>query len=713
MSTVPHSSADPPQAPPTSSKKPQRTLACVLCQQRKVRCDRKLPCANCVKHQVHCVPSTQTRPRRRRFPERQLLDRLRNYEDLLRQNKVKFEPLHRNLGPVSDGKGSPEGFYDSGEELPEARETDTPSPLTPSNSKNIYEAKNIWHAMSQGFRGVNNDGDLNDGVREVMAGKTWDNLFENDDHVLFGSRAAAVDLSTFHPEPVHIFRLWQIYLDNVNPLLKVTHTPTLQGRIIEAASNTTQISPNLEALMFGIYCMAILSMTDGTEAVFGLPKVELLRKYQFGCQQALLNCRFLRSSDPDCLTALYLYLISVHPITDPRSLSSMLGIAIRIAQRMGIHYESTNRKYPVLESEMRRRLWWSLVLFDARISELSDYKTTTLAPTWDCALPLNVNDSDLRAEMKEPPAVQGRITESLFTVLRNEMGDFVRHSSFHLDFTNPALKSIAKELPEGGDLIFLEKTVEEKYFDLCDLENPLHFMTVWMTRSSLSKCCLLEYYSRQCAEPQVGTSQDTPMLYAFRILESDTKLMTSPLTKGFLWSRHFHFPLPAYIHIVQELIKQSVNAQAKQAWEVMSDNYEARFTAANFVGNSIFKTFTKIILQAWEAFEASCKDSGEIFAPPRIVLSLRERAEEMAQKEQYADAGQQPSDLIHPDINDLLQSLPMGFSNPNPVFNTGRNDNSQGVDPSMIPLGGPSSTADMNHLAWASMAWGFGERRPW
>jgi hypothetical protein len=157
---------------------------------------------------------------------------------------------------------------------------------------------------------VNNDGDLNDGVREVMVGKTWDHLFENDDHLLFGSRQAAVELSTLHPEPVHIFRLWQIYLDNVNPLLRVTHTPTLQGRIIEAASNLTNITPTLEALMFGIYSMAVLSLSEDCQTLFGMPKGDLLRKFQLGCQQSLWNCGFLRSPDRDCLTALHFYLVS-------------------------------------------------------------------------------------------------------------------------------------------------------------------------------------------------------------------------------------------------------------------------------------------------------------------------------------------------------------------------------------------------------------------
>ena len=111
--------------------------------------------------------------------------------------------------------------------------------------------------------------------------------------------------------PVEIIRLWQIYLDNVNPLLKVTHTPTLQSRIIEAASNVSNIPKPLEALMFSIYCIAICSLDNITcETMFGLSKENLTIKYQFGCQQALMNSNFMRKGDRDTLTALFLYLVS-------------------------------------------------------------------------------------------------------------------------------------------------------------------------------------------------------------------------------------------------------------------------------------------------------------------------------------------------------------------------------------------------------------------
>jgi hypothetical protein len=148
-------------------------------------------------------------------------------------------------------------------------------------------------------------------VSEVVLTKVWDEVFENDDHLLFGSRQTAVELSPLHPEPAQIFKLWQLYLENVNPLLKVTHTPSLQGRIVDAVSNVANINPTLEALMFSIYCTALLSLeADDVQTMFGLSKEDLLSRCQFGCRQALSNCGVLRCNDRECLTALFLYLVS-------------------------------------------------------------------------------------------------------------------------------------------------------------------------------------------------------------------------------------------------------------------------------------------------------------------------------------------------------------------------------------------------------------------
>ena len=130
--------ADPTKvfAPPsTVPSKSMRALACVLCAQRKLKCDRNTPCANCVKSRTQCLASTP-RPlgrRKRKFPEQQLLERLRKYEDLLRKNNIAFEALpsvpsaskqSKNAGSDNDGEGA-----------------DVSSPSTTVKSEDAPEAK--------------------------------------------------------------------------------------------------------------------------------------------------------------------------------------------------------------------------------------------------------------------------------------------------------------------------------------------------------------------------------------------------------------------------------------------------------------------------------------------------------------------------------------------------------------------------------------------
>lgn len=147
MSTVPPAAdgrtpdMSPTALPPLQLLKPQRVLACVLCQQRKVKCDRKYPCANCIKSRAQCVPSTQvSRRRKRRFPERELLERLRKYEDLLRQNNINFEPLHKESAGEKETSNVEHGD-DSDAEQSKDTGTEWSSPSTTVNSERFHEAK--------------------------------------------------------------------------------------------------------------------------------------------------------------------------------------------------------------------------------------------------------------------------------------------------------------------------------------------------------------------------------------------------------------------------------------------------------------------------------------------------------------------------------------------------------------------------------------------
>ncbi|KAF2024203.1 hypothetical protein EK21DRAFT_79179 [Setomelanomma holmii] len=477
-------------------------------------------------------------------------------------------------------------------------------------------------------------------LRENEVKNAWDTLYLPDsDQLLFFSRNREVDLSAIHPNQVQIFKLWQIYIGNFDPLMKVTHTPTLQARIVDAAMDVANIEdPSLEALMFSIYTVAIFSLSQAEcIKLFQMPREDLLARYQLGTKEALLNAGFLKTGNLECLTALHFYLMSVKPLTDPRSLSAILGVAIRIAQRMNIHDETANGKHQPLEAELRRRLWWSLVLFDARISEMTEFRLGLLLPTWDCKTPSNVSDFDLRPEMKTPPEVSNITSEALFAVVRSELGDFLRHSSYHLDFINPALKPIAKR---GNELDTLERSIEGKYLQKCDPQNPLHYMTIWWARGQIAKYRFIKQLS-ECSKSTkpaqlTDAQRDAGFSYALTMLECDSKLMTSKAVMGYRWLVYLNFPFPAYVHVVQDLRRRPLGEHAQVAWEIMSENCAVRFmdienrdNPMERKGNAFFKIFAGIVLQAWSAREAALAGSSAMELPPLVVTQIKSRLADM------------------------------------------------------------------------------------
>jgi hypothetical protein len=397
---------------------------------------------------------------------------------------------------------------------------------------------------------------------------------------------------------------------------------------------------------------------------------------------------------------------------------------------MGIHSESVCAKDTALEGEMRRRLWWSLVLFDSRIGELAGSRATTLAPTWDCRIPLNMNDYDLRKEMKEPAIVHGTSTEALFAVVRAELGEYIRHTMFHLDFTGPALKPVAKAVqngpvPNGGELVALENMIENKYLKFCDSEIPLHFMTIWTTRGYLSRCRLMEHYSKfSGSSVQTDVQSDAAISHALSMLDSDTKVINSSLTKGYRWLVHMYFPFVAYIHITQDLRRRPVSIRTKEAWQVMSDNYNARFGVLNGKGLSIdspiFQLFAKIVLNAWDAREAAFLDSKETLVLPEIVSSIKHKvAQSKSQHGQNLDT-EQYSGGMGLGTDDFLTLMPVDFGTHSLFYRmeghngcaaagSGTHASFSGQDPPDI---------DMNQLDWAAMDWSLadtlaGEAEEW
>lgn len=302
----------------------------------------------------------------------------------------------------------------------------------------------------------------------------------------------------------------------------------------------------------------------------------------------------------------------------------MLGMAIRIAYRMGIHTENNNEKHSILDAEMRRRLWWALVMFDTRICELSHSKTTPLDSSWDCLVPLNVSDSDLREEMRERPSEQSKVSENIFAVVRAETGNFLRQSPMYLNLINPRLNLMSKPgANEDRSMEALERKIEDEFLQHCNQETPLHQITAWTARIYMSKYIIIQHSISSATNAKPGTMDI--LQHAFRMLEYDTKVHNTPSVRGYLWYLQIYFPFPAYLHIVRNLKHDTPRDVSDRAWQVIYDNFNARFASMAADGDSSFKALAGITLHAWNSLEVAYRETGQQVETPLVVVAIKEK----------------------------------------------------------------------------------------
>lgn len=80
--------------------------------------------------------------------------------------------------------------------------------------------------------------------------------------LLLGGLPPGPASASCQPQTGHIFKLWQIFLDKVNPLIKIVHAPTLQQKILEVIGDLDNVSQSLEAFIFTIYTIAVTSISN-------------------------------------------------------------------------------------------------------------------------------------------------------------------------------------------------------------------------------------------------------------------------------------------------------------------------------------------------------------------------------------------------------------------------------------------------------------------
>lgn len=129
--------------------------------------------------------------------------------------------------------------------------------------------------------------------------------------LVFGQPPRSASLHDLYPSANHFNKIWPVFLSNVHPVTMICHGPTVHQALVEAVNGTKAVSKDVEALLFSIMACTVLSMAeDECLKKFGEEKASMLSRARYGGRQALINAKFLLSSDFTVLQALYLYLVS-------------------------------------------------------------------------------------------------------------------------------------------------------------------------------------------------------------------------------------------------------------------------------------------------------------------------------------------------------------------------------------------------------------------
>lgn len=327
---------------------------------------------------------------------------------------------------------------------------------------------------------------------------------------------------------------------------------------------------------------------------------------------------------------------------DPRQVFCLVGLAVRMAQQMGLHRDPEGHGLPAFEVEQRRRLWWTIVGYDRRLGEMTGSTVTALSSGCDTKLPLNVNDSDLHIERDEPPTSHVGPTEMMFALARTELSMAVstdsNRDSFNTNESDKPNPAIQKEKSEPTIRIVGQNApsytlegfaahIEGTYLSHCDPRIPLHFFTQTMIRQNLCKMRVVGFLVKMLQPSGSAIDEverDKLFLEAIKMVEYDNIVQTAESLKPFRWYSLHYFPFPAYMFLVHELRNRTSGPMVERAWDAITQNHDVRGILNN-LHSPMHIAFGPMFIKAFAARETAENAAGRKVATPPFITTLRER----------------------------------------------------------------------------------------
>ncbi|KAJ9137762.1 Bikaverin cluster-transcription factor [Pleurostoma richardsiae] len=599
-----------------------KVRTCNLCRQRRVKCDRQLPCcSSCLRSEANCVypPGRGRAPKRpRRGVEPQLSERLSRLEGIIRQFGAAAQENHQ----------AQEAF-----QTREASDTHPSfdqdfSRLKIDKSKSYYVSNALWVMLSNEieelrdllFEPASEDASYEPAPSPYPSYSPFTNPTTAPspssqlglNAAIFGYRAIASSLHQFHPSLPQAVALFSAFTENVVPLVHIFHVPTLTRVYLDAVAALDSLDKHIEALIFAIHYSSVVSLTpDQCFSILGEMREDALTRYRFCVEQALARGDLLNTQSMTMLQAAVLFLSALPNEDDSRAVGSLTSLIYHIARTMGLHRDGTVFGLKPLETELRRRLWWQICVIDSRSSEYHCNDPIARSFASDTKPPLHVNDVDLSIDMVEPPPERwGEATDMTLSLVRCEaiqtawkLNLIKQKQPRRPDNSSAQTVDVSRDTDKQSFSLIqdLEARLCNKYLAICNPSVPLQLLCSATARIIIARFWLILRYSAASRKREVddkvkgNVSRETrfstgqletgvrEQLFrnSVEILEVSAMLLTNKDVMQWTWYSKTHIQWGAMAFVLSELCAGPGSPESDHAWDCVMAVYDGWKTREN------------------------------------------------------------------------------------------------------------------------------------
>ena len=306
---------------------------------------------------------------------------------------------------------------------------------------------------------------------------------------------------------------------------------------------------------------------------FGSSKADLNLKYRLGLEHALARADFLNAPNITLLQAFVLFLCLVRRHDSPRFVWMMTGLAIRMAQYLGLQRDGTHFGHlSPFEIEMRRRLWVAVGFLDVRASEDQGTDLTITSGSFDTRMPLNINDGDIDPQSKHMPTEREGFTDMSFSLIyagicdttRQLMASSVKHGVAAMEDQNRLLHDIYQRFEQG-------------YFQYTEKSgNILYWVTVSVARLVIAKLTLIVSLPVLFSSPSNPVSDETRtklLVSAIEVAEYNHALNAEQACRQWRWVYQTHTHWHAIVYLLIEVSRRSWAPIAERAWVALHSSW--------------------------------------------------------------------------------------------------------------------------------------------